>query len=70
MIELTQVLDRLEADDSVAAVVLTGSEKAFAAGADIKGARTCAGMDCGVQVVEAARRHLDRTPDSAVTQER
>jgi enoyl-CoA hydratase len=35
-VELTQALDDTEADDSVAAVVLTGSAKAFAAGADIK----------------------------------
>ena len=34
--ELAQALDALEADAGVAAVVLTGSEKAFAAGADIK----------------------------------
>ncbi|OAN55184.1 enoyl-CoA hydratase [Paramagnetospirillum marisnigri] len=34
--ELGQALDTFEADDSVGAVVLTGSEKAFAAGADIK----------------------------------
>ncbi|WSV72708.1 enoyl-CoA hydratase [Streptomyces sp. NBC_01012] len=34
--ELSEVLDAIEADDSVGAVVLTGSEKAFAAGADIK----------------------------------
>ncbi|SFB57580.1 enoyl-CoA hydratase [Azotobacter beijerinckii] len=34
--ELSALLDALEADDGVAAVVLTGSEKAFAAGADIK----------------------------------
>lgn len=34
--ELTDALDALETDDSVHAVVLTGSEKAFAAGADIK----------------------------------
>lgn len=35
-IELTRALDATEADDSVGAVVLTGSAKAFAAGADIK----------------------------------
>jgi enoyl-CoA hydratase len=34
--ELGQVFQRIESDDSVRVVVLTGSEKAFAAGADIK----------------------------------
>ncbi|BAH55455.1 enoyl-CoA hydratase [Rhodococcus opacus] len=34
--ELTAALDATEADDSIGAVVLTGSAKAFAAGADIK----------------------------------
>ncbi|MCW2245664.1 enoyl-CoA hydratase [Azospirillum fermentarium] len=34
--ELAQALDAFEADDSIGAIVLTGSEKAFAAGADIK----------------------------------
>lgn len=34
--ELSALLDALEADDGVAALVITGSEKAFAAGADIK----------------------------------
>ena len=34
--ELTAALDRLEADDSIGAIVLTGNEKAFAAGANIK----------------------------------
>ena len=34
--ELGQALDAFEADDSVGAIVLTGSDKAFAAGADIK----------------------------------
>ncbi|KIL97262.1 Enoyl-CoA hydratase [Paramagnetospirillum magnetotacticum MS-1] len=34
--ELGQALDAFEADDAIGAVVLTGSEKAFAAGADIK----------------------------------
>ena len=36
MAELTEALDGFEADDAVGAMVLTGSEKAFAAGADIK----------------------------------
>jgi len=34
--ELGQALDGLEADDAIGAIILTGSEKAFAAGADIK----------------------------------
>ena len=36
MQELTQALDAFEKDDAIGAIVLTGSEKAFAAGADIK----------------------------------
>ena len=36
MNELTAALDEAEADDGVRAVVITGSERAFAAGADIK----------------------------------
>jgi len=36
MDELTAALDVAEADDEVRCIVLTGSEKAFAAGADIK----------------------------------
>ncbi|WP_437436954.1 enoyl-CoA hydratase [Rhodococcus pyridinivorans] len=35
-LELTHALDVTEADDNIGAVVLTGSAKAFAAGADIK----------------------------------
>ena len=34
--ELGQALDAFEADDGVGCIVLTGGEKAFAAGADIK----------------------------------
>ena len=34
--ELTHAVEAFEADDAVGAIVLTGSEKAFAAGADIK----------------------------------
>jgi enoyl-CoA hydratase len=36
MDELTDALKKMEADDSIGCIVLTGSEKAFAAGADIK----------------------------------
>jgi len=38
--ELNAALDDLEADDAIGAIVLTGSEKAFAAGADIKEMQT------------------------------
>lgn len=34
--ELGRALDDMEADDAIGAIVVTGSEKAFAAGADIK----------------------------------
>ena len=37
MDELGQALRAFEQDDSIGAIVITGSEKAFAAGADIKG---------------------------------
>ncbi|NWU08973.1 ECHM protein, partial [Cephalopterus ornatus] len=36
MAELQQALEAMESDPQVGAIVLTGSEKAFAAGADIK----------------------------------
>ena len=36
MAELSTALDAFDSDDAIGAVVLTGSDKAFAAGADIK----------------------------------
>ena len=36
IVELNAALDDLEADDAIGVIVITGSEKAFAAGADIK----------------------------------
>ncbi|MBZ0139467.1 MAG: enoyl-CoA hydratase/isomerase family protein, partial [Pseudorhodoplanes sp.] len=36
MEELTQAIDELESDDKIGALIITGNEKAFAAGADIK----------------------------------
>jgi enoyl-CoA hydratase len=36
MSEVAGVLDEFEADDAIGAIVITGNEKAFAAGADIK----------------------------------
>lgn len=43
--ELGQALDAFEADSAIGAIVLTGSEKAFAAGADIKEMATKGYMD-------------------------
>ena len=45
MVELTRALDDLEADDDTGAIVLTGNEKAFAAGADIKEMQAKSYMD-------------------------
>ncbi|MNF23338.1 putative enoyl-CoA hydratase echA8 [compost metagenome] len=45
MNDLTAVLNELESDDNIGAIVLTGSEKAFAAGADIKMMREWDMMD-------------------------
>jgi enoyl-CoA hydratase len=44
--ELGRALDDFEADDAIGAIVLTGSEKAFAAGADIKEMQPKTYMDC------------------------
>ena len=45
MAELSQCLAELDADDSVRCLILTGSEKAFAAGADIKEMKDRSFMD-------------------------
>jgi len=45
MDELAHGLDELEADDTVGCLVITGSEKAFAAGADIKEMQAKSYMD-------------------------
>jgi enoyl-CoA hydratase len=45
MAELTRALDDFEADDDTGAIVLTGNEKAFAAGADIKEMQAKSYMD-------------------------
>ena len=45
MDELTQALDAVEADEAIRAIVLTGGEKVFAAGADIKGMKDYSYMD-------------------------
>jgi enoyl-CoA hydratase len=43
--ELTAAIDAFEADDKIACVVITGNEKAFAAGADIKEMQAKSYMD-------------------------
>ena len=45
MAELTEALLQLDADDTVRCLILTGSEKAFAAGADIKEMKDRSFMD-------------------------
>ena len=45
VVEMGQALDAFEADDKVGAIVITGSEKAFAAGADIKEMQSKTYMD-------------------------
>jgi len=44
--ELFQAVEEFEADDDIGALVLTGSEKAFAAGADIKEMQSKGFVDC------------------------
>lgn len=45
MNELTQALDVFEADEGIGCIVITGNEKAFAAGADIKAMKDKSYMD-------------------------
>ena len=45
MMELAHALDGFEADENIACMIITGSEKAFAAGADIKAMQTKSYMD-------------------------
>jgi len=52
--ELTAAIDAFEADDGIACVIITGNEKAFAAGADIKE------MDTKTKAEMEADKHLSR----------
>lgn len=55
--ELNRALDAFEADDAVGCIVLTGSEKAFAAGADIKEMQSKSFMDVyGANFIESWQR--------------
>jgi enoyl-CoA hydratase len=45
IVDLGQALDEMEADDAIGCVVVTGNEKAFAAGADIKEMQSRSYMD-------------------------
>ncbi|MDA5194637.1 enoyl-CoA hydratase [Govanella unica] len=45
MDELTAAVDAFEADDGIGCIIITGSEKAFAAGADIKEMKSKSYMD-------------------------
>jgi enoyl-CoA hydratase/carnithine racemase len=56
--ELEQALNAFEADEAIGAVVLTGSEKAFAAGADIKEMQSRDFMD--VYLNDFITRHWTR----------
>ena len=47
--EIGQALDGFEADDAIGCIVITGSEKAFAAGADIKEMQSKTYMDAYLQ---------------------
>lgn len=46
MAELGDALKKFDEDDGVGAMVITGSEKAFAAGADISEMQNLTYMDC------------------------
>ena len=46
MREVSEALDGFEADDAIGAIVITGNEKAFAAGADIKEMKDKTFMEC------------------------
>ncbi len=62
MAELAQALGELEADDGVRCLVLTGNDKAFAAGADIKEMKDRSFMDVyKTDVITATWEQLSKT---------
>lgn len=58
--ELTEALEAFEKDGKIGAIVLTGSEKAFAAGADIKEMQTINFVDAYLQDMFADWQKVDR----------
>jgi len=59
--ELVAALDGFEADDAVGAIVITGSEKAFAAGADIKEMQGLSFVEAYVGDYAAGLERVSRT---------
>lgn len=57
--ELRDALAALEADDAIGVIVLTGSDKAFAAGADIKEMQPVSFVDAYINDMFASNQHLD-----------
>lgn len=64
MLEFVETCHRLERDDSVRAVVLTGAGSAFSAGGNVKHMRDKKSFSAGspVQVCEAYRRGIQQIP--------
>lgn len=58
--ELGEALDRFEADPAVGCIVITGSEKAFAAGADIKEMASKSYVDCYLEDFIASWERVTR----------
>lgn len=58
--ELTEALGAFDADGKIGAIVLTGSEKAFAAGADIKEMQPIDFVDAYLQDMFADWQKVDR----------
>ncbi|MBB6260693.1 enoyl-CoA hydratase [Paenochrobactrum gallinarii] len=57
--ELRDALAALEADDAIGVIVLTGSDKAFAAGADIKEMQPVSFVDAYINDMFADNQHMD-----------
>ena len=81
-VEMGRALDAFEADPGVGAIVITGSDRAFAAGADIKEMRDRSFADVylsdfvtevvagGVDIVQLREKYADAADIAAVTMQR